>query len=52
MLEDQFIKMAESIYAQVTYDMDFSVNVNRFYAFDFFASQIEQTKLNFDIYKR
>jgi hypothetical protein len=52
MLENQFIIWAESIRAQVLYDMNFSVSINKFYAFDFLASQIEQRKLNFDIYKR
>jgi hypothetical protein len=52
MLENEFIKMAESIYAEMMYDMNFSVSVNRFYSIDFAASRIEQRILNFNIYKR
>lgn len=49
--EKKFISLGESIKAEVLYDMLFDININEFYALDFYKTKQERENLIYNLYR-
>jgi hypothetical protein len=49
--EQRFIANAESVRAEVLYDMSFVISANEFHALDFHKKLEEERNLDFNIYR-